>query len=70
MITKKLIKITSLGCLLVMLLAANSTATAQSKKDIKRAKDLSDQGDKLFKQKSYKEAADVYERRALFKRRY
>lgn len=56
----KILRSITIFFVLLSILSFVGTATAQSSKDKKRAKDLTSQGDKFFNQKNYRSAAEAY----------
>ena len=60
MYRNNLLRSFSLGLFCVLVMAFATATFAQSKKDQRKAKAFIEQGDKAFKQKNYREAADAY----------
>lgn len=56
----KLINAFSAALLMAVILVVAGNAPAQTRNDIKRAKELADSADKAFRQKEYRQAADLY----------
>jgi tetratricopeptide (TPR) repeat protein len=57
---KSYFKLLTTGAVIAIVLSFAIGALGQSKKDLKRSKELSDQADKLFEKKDYRGAADLY----------